>query len=89
MDVSVFKVVSTIQHLKDSKKSLFSDSTIPTFYEERFRDLTSKVIRDVSIASTKLDCKNDGNRNCHRKNLLRKTYLNAKLLMRVQPFIYG
>ena len=61
VDVSVFKAVSAIQHLKNSKQSSFSDSAIPTSYEERTGDLTIKVTRDVSDASVKLDCKNDGN----------------------------
>ncbi|MED6123393.1 hypothetical protein PIB30_048756 [Stylosanthes scabra] len=61
VDVSVFEAVSAIQHLKDSKQSPSSDTTIPTSYEERIGDLTIKVTRDVSDASLKLDCKNDGN----------------------------
>ncbi|XP_015955184.1 protein REDUCED CHLOROPLAST COVERAGE 2 [Arachis duranensis] len=61
VDVSVFEAVSAIQHLKDCRQSPFSDTTIPTSYEERIGDLTIKVTRDVCDASLKLDCKNDGN----------------------------
>lgn len=53
VDVSVFKAVSAIKHFKDRKEGCFS-------YEERSGDLIIKVIRDVSDASVKLDCKNDG-----------------------------
>ncbi|KAK8465873.1 hypothetical protein PHAVU_009G195600 [Phaseolus vulgaris] len=58
VDVSVFKAVSAIKHLVDTKQN----SSLPTSYEERNGDLTIKVTRDVSDASLKLDCKNDGNR---------------------------
>ncbi|XP_061355270.1 protein REDUCED CHLOROPLAST COVERAGE 2 isoform X2 [Gastrolobium bilobum] len=61
VDVSVFKAVSAIKHLKDSKQSSLSNTAISTSYEERTGDLTIKVTRDVSDASMKLDCKNDGN----------------------------
>ncbi|KAK7281559.1 hypothetical protein RIF29_09661 [Crotalaria pallida] len=61
VDVSVFKAVSAIKHLKDSKKSSTTDTAISTSYEETTGDLTIKVTRDVSDASMKLDCKNDGN----------------------------
>ncbi|KAF7838111.1 protein TSS [Senna tora] len=57
VDVSVLKAVSAIKHLKDSSSS---DLTIQTSYEEKIGDLVIKVTRDVSDASTKLDCKNDG-----------------------------
>ncbi|GAU27516.1 hypothetical protein TSUD_147100 [Trifolium subterraneum] len=59
VDVSVFKAVSAIKHFKDSKQSSISNNA-PSSYEERIGDLTVKVIRDLSDASTKLDCKNDG-----------------------------
>lgn len=62
VDVSVFKAVSAIKHLVDIKQNSFSNSALPTSYEERIGDLTIKVTRDVSDASLKLDCKNDGNR---------------------------
>ncbi|KAL2322206.1 hypothetical protein Fmac_026585 [Flemingia macrophylla] len=62
VDVSVFKAVSAIKHLVDTKQNSFSNSSLPTFYEERIGDLTIKVTRDVSDASLKSDCKNDGNR---------------------------
>ncbi|XP_027901951.1 protein TSS isoform X2 [Vigna unguiculata] len=58
VDVSVFKAVSVIKNLVDIKQN----SSLPTSYEERVGDLTIKVTRDVSDASLKLDCKNDGNR---------------------------
>ncbi|WJX25314.1 Protein REDUCED CHLOROPLAST COVERAGE 2 [Trifolium repens] len=58
VDVSVFKAVSAIKHFKDSKQS--SISNVPSSYEERIGDITIKVIRDLSDASIKLDCKNDG-----------------------------
>lgn len=61
VDVAVFKAVSAIKHFKDSKQSSsFSDTAVPTSYEQRTGDLTIKVTRDVSDASIKLDCKNDG-----------------------------
>ncbi|OIW19851.1 hypothetical protein TanjilG_27217 [Lupinus angustifolius] len=62
VDVSVFKAVSAIKHLKDSEQSSTADTAIPTSCEERTGDLTIKVTRDVSDASMKLDSKNDGNR---------------------------
>ncbi|TKY73152.1 TSS protein [Spatholobus suberectus] len=62
VDVSVFKAVSAIKHLVDMKQNSFSNSALLTSYEERIGDLTIKVTRDVSDASLKLDCKNDGNR---------------------------
>ncbi|KAJ1410318.1 Tetratricopeptide-like helical domain superfamily [Sesbania bispinosa] len=62
VDVSVFKAVAAIKHFRDSKQSSLSNTAIPTSYEERTGDLTIKVTRDVSDASIKLDCKNDGNR---------------------------
>ncbi|KAK7327766.1 hypothetical protein VNO77_21857 [Canavalia gladiata] len=62
VDVSVFKAVSAIKHLVDIKQNSFSNSAMPASYEERIGDLTIKVTRDVSDASLKLDCKNDGNR---------------------------
>jgi protein TIF31 len=58
VDVSVFKAVSAIKHFKDSKQT--SNSNVPSSYEERIGDITIKVIRDLSDASIKLDCKNDG-----------------------------
>lgn len=61
VDVSVFKAVSAIRHLVDITLNSFSNSALPTSYEERIGDLTIKVTRDVSDASMKLDCKNDGN----------------------------
>ncbi|CAJ1975505.1 unnamed protein product [Sphenostylis stenocarpa] len=61
VDVSVFKAVSAIKNLVDIKQSS-SNSSLPTSYEERIGDLTITVTRDVSDASLKLDCKNDGNR---------------------------
>ncbi|CAL0327795.1 unnamed protein product [Lupinus luteus] len=61
VDVSVFKAVSAIKHLKDGKQSSTADAAVPTCYEERTEDLTIKVTRDASDASVKLDCKNDGN----------------------------
>ncbi|KAI5441207.1 protein REDUCED CHLOROPLAST COVERAGE 2 [Lathyrus oleraceus] len=76
VDVSVFKAVSAINHVKDSKQSSFSN--VPTSYEERTGDLTIEVTRDVSDASIKLDCKNDGTRvlglseeELARRNLLK------------------
>ncbi|KAE9608329.1 hypothetical protein Lal_00025831 [Lupinus albus] len=62
VDVSVFKAVSAIKHLKDSEQSSTVDAAIPASCEERTGDLIIKVTRDVSDASIKLDCKNDGNR---------------------------
>ncbi|CAI8587235.1 unnamed protein product [Vicia faba] len=53
VDVSVFKAVSAINHFRDTKQSS---------YEEQAGDLTIVVTRDVSDASIKLDCKNDGTR---------------------------
>lgn len=76
VDVSVFKAVSAINHVKDSKQSSFSN--VPTSYEERTGDLIIEVTRDVSDASIKLDCKNDGTRvlglseeELARRNLLK------------------
>ncbi|KAK4265423.1 hypothetical protein QN277_026478 [Acacia crassicarpa] len=57
VDVSVIKAVSAIKHLKESS---LNSPTTQTFYEEKIGDLVIKVTRDVSDASTKLDCKNDG-----------------------------
>ncbi|KAK7304132.1 hypothetical protein RJT34_15200 [Clitoria ternatea] len=78
VDVSVFKAVSAIKHLVDIKHSSFSNSAMPTSYEERAGDLSITVTRDVSDASLKLDCKNDGNRvlglseeELARRNLLK------------------
>ncbi|RDX93896.1 Protein TSS, partial [Mucuna pruriens] len=62
VDVSVFKAVSAIKQLVDIKQNNFSNSALPTSYEERIGDLTIKVTRDVSDASLKLNSKNDGNR---------------------------
>lgn len=60
VDVSVSKAVSAITHFKDSNQRSSSNTAIPTSYEEKTGDLTIKVTRDVSDASIKLDCKNDG-----------------------------
>lgn len=75
VDVSVIKAVSAIKHLKESSSN--SPST-QTSYEEKIGDLVIKVTRDVSDASTKLDCKNDGSQilglpeeELARRNLLK------------------
>lgn len=57
VDVSVLKAVSAIKNLKDNS---FSESNLQTSHEEKIGDLVIKVTRDISDASTKLDCKNDG-----------------------------
>lgn len=57
VDVSVIKAVSAIKHLQERSSN---GPTIQTFYEEKIGDLAIRVTRDVSDASMKLDCKNDG-----------------------------
>lgn len=56
VDVSVFRAVSAVKDLIERN----NEGSIE--HEERVGDLIVKVTRDVSDASTKLDCKNDGSR---------------------------
>ncbi|KAF5469410.1 hypothetical protein F2P56_013488 [Juglans regia] len=60
VDVSVFKAVAAIKSLIDSNECSLKYPTVSILHEERFGDLIIKVTKDVSDASTKLDCKNDG-----------------------------
>ncbi|XP_028776798.1 protein TSS [Neltuma alba] len=75
VDVSVIKAVSAIKHLKEIS---LNSPTTQTSYEEKIGDLVIKVTRDVSDASMKLDCKNDGSQilglseeELARRNLLK------------------
>ncbi|XP_054805216.1 protein REDUCED CHLOROPLAST COVERAGE 2-like [Prosopis cineraria] len=75
VDVSVIKAVSAIKHLKESS---LNSPTTQTSYGEKIGDLVIKVTRDVSDASVKLDCKNDGSQilglseeELARRNLLK------------------
>jgi protein TIF31 len=59
VDVSVFKAVAAIKSIIENQ--CFLSDTVKSFlHEERVGDLIIIITRDVSDASTKLDCKNDG-----------------------------
>ncbi|CAK7338137.1 unnamed protein product [Dovyalis caffra] len=60
VDVSVFKAVAAIKCILESNQCFLSDPVKSVLHEERIGDLIIIITRDVSDASTKLDCKNDG-----------------------------
>ncbi|XP_044463968.1 protein TSS-like [Mangifera indica] len=60
IDVSLFKAIAAINKLIDSNQSSPNDPAVSNSHEERVGDFVIKVTRDVSDASVKLDCKNDG-----------------------------
>ncbi|KAM7252740.1 hypothetical protein ACFE04_008249 [Oxalis oulophora] len=73
VDVSVTKAVATIRNIIDTNL----DASV--LHEERVGDLLIKVTRDVSDASTKLDCKNDGSRvlEISQKDLAQRNLLKG------------
>ncbi|GAB4838152.1 hypothetical protein Ancab_027681 [Ancistrocladus abbreviatus] len=62
VDISVFKAVAAINTVIESNLSFPNGPVAVTLHEEQDGDLLIKVTKDVSDASIKLDCKNDGSR---------------------------
>ncbi|GJT17995.1 protein TSS [Tanacetum coccineum] len=62
VDVSVLKAVAAIKNLAQNSNCCSTGPTNSVLHEEKVRDLSIIVTRDVADASTKIDGKNDGSR---------------------------
>lgn len=94
VDVSVVKAVAAIKNLVQTNQHLPSGSSCMP-YEEKIGDLHIKVTKDVTDASMKFDCKNDGSRvlgmsqeELTKRNLLKGITADESATVHVSLAVY-